>query len=1116
MLLLACLVVTASSAVIDSQNWNITAPPHGVYVQYDGSKTGNARFSGLAIDVLTSVAARANASGTPFSYDLHLPASRLFHGAVEEVANGTKDLIWAGTRLTPSRMNMGLHFTTPYSSSSLVLIRSRNPRRYSMLHFDNMDELKALGLKACATIGTAQHDFVSQKFPTSIENVDPIVDAGQATNLSSWREAMDSGDCDAVVADKHDAAFWLGLEQNCDLVLVSEGKTFWQGSLGIGARPGLESLADELSTLISGVTTSGETTLLLSKHTGSSSCVPAEGVKGRHFHIITVVDPPFVITDRFTGCEGNARFDGFIPAMIKEVSERAGFTYTLHESSDGTYNGGVSDVQNRGLTDTGGNTIEADMYWASYFITEARLKNAEFSSPFLDTGLVLVSRTQYEGTSRVGPLAPFTDTLWILIVFMAFCAGLVFWLLESAPRHYPSASNPDIKFQTEMVPPFITGKGGIAGPAQIFKSLRNNIIFTTYTAFTGVTGIRTHLPVTFAGQIFSMAFNFMCVVIISSYTANLTSFLTKEASSAEFHSIEQMIASRKTLCIKSNTAYGSYIRHQHGEQLRHGGHLIEKQNLTAMIHAVLDKECDAFADDRSHADYATHIACVPNGLTRAFGSAARQEEASMTPCPLTTTGQTFWHQNMGVGVTKDYPGVANHLSTIISDMRSDVEPVAALSSAGCQPGPTFDSCLATGCPAAKNVSGIYSSAWQGGSGVSLLERMGTYWFSNGLKDEDFKFEEAVSGLGSALSHQEDAKAVSVAHVRVPVIVCFIFGLLMLLKHTFDHYRADIIYERAHRFNLPKKSELELSFVEYSSPRLVTEEGGADLTWHLSRNVQLMSIENFARYFKEVEHRKLDENHKNRSIRSMRSLFPGSRGLNGELFGGRPMISKGEFIDWMYVRGFTIEVMKVLSKGTTINTIAGFANRESDLEKVFEKYHDLMERSGIEREGSSRSTMLTEQQARAEADPLRAATAAAVAAAQGHTKTLPAMLLFFLVHEVYDAKFKGEHTHAVRSASQVNIQGIYSRRVSLESRSQVGRRNSIDLHVDDDHVTFHEMTTTIKDLKDGKFAGAAAEMFGIRKQSAAFFLRNARAESEAPWVSGAGKKKAKGAAGTTAI
>merc|ERR550514_1688826 len=76
----------------------------------------------------------------------------------------------------------------------------------------------------------------------------------------------------------------------------------------------------------------------------------------------------------------------------------------------------------------------------------------------------------------------------------------------------------------------------------------------------------------------------------------------------------------------------------------------------------------------------------------------------------------------------------------------------------------------------------------------------------------------------------------------------------------------------------------------------------------------MSMDNFARYFKEVEKRRLSKQHKERMIRAMRSLFPKSRWLNGDLFGGKPMISKSEFIDWMYVRGFTIEVMRLETIG----------------------------------------------------------------------------------------------------------------------------------------------------------------------------------------------------------
>ena len=82
---------------------------------------------------------------------------------------------------------------------------------------------------------------------------------------------------------------------------------------------------------------------------------------------------------------------------------------------------------------------------------------------------------------------------------------------------------------------------------------------------------------------------------------------------------------------------------------------------------------------------------------------------------------------------------------------------------------------------------------------------------------------------------------------------------------------------------------------------------------------------------------------------MRSLFPKSRWLNGDLFGGKPMISKSEFIDWMYVRGFTIEVMRLETIGENsrsniaaqaegalrhIGTATGLVNPEQELTVSF--------------------------------------------------------------------------------------------------------------------------------------------------------------------------------------
>jgi hypothetical protein len=175
------------------------------------------------------------------------------------------------------------------------------------------------------------------------------------------------------------------------------------------------------------------------------------------------------------------------------------------------------------------------MYWGGYFITDQRLRTADFTTPFLDTGLLLVTQKKVVARSSLldlPSLSPFTPRLWLVIVFLAVYAGVVFWFLENRSPNQRGVAKQKFVSEINMKPPY-----GLS-----WVGFKRNFSESQYLSFTGITGMSVHTPVTFYGQIFSIVFNLACVIIVASYTANLTSFLTREAGATAFTNVEQMVS----------------------------------------------------------------------------------------------------------------------------------------------------------------------------------------------------------------------------------------------------------------------------------------------------------------------------------------------------------------------------------------------------------------------------------------------------------------------------------------------------------------------------------------------------------------------------------------------
>jgi len=282
-------------------------------------------------------------------------------------------------------------------------------------------------------------------------------------------------------------------------------------------------------------------------------------------------------------------------------------------------------------------------------------------------GLVLVTKVPTKDADPWLFTMPFTPAMWLAIFVVGLWSGLVFWVLESAI----SNESDDIQ-----------GRDG-----RTLGGFMRNFFTTQHLSMSSVYGTTCHTPKTAAGRLYSLAWIFFCVMVVTAYTANLATILVTRKISLTTTSMETLIDSNKNpvLCNKLGTAFGKYVNSTyHGKLLAVGGRMLWSKNLQGMKENLMAGRCDALVevaelarklvtsgvdDEQEKKDAAANRQLKGAGGGAASGETGGGAEA----CQLTQAGNMFWKQNMGVGVNKrlQVSGIADKLSEHILQLKHE-------------------------------------------------------------------------------------------------------------------------------------------------------------------------------------------------------------------------------------------------------------------------------------------------------------------------------------------------------------------------------------------------------------------------------------------------------------
>ncbi|XP_042375568.1 glutamate receptor 3.5-like isoform X1 [Zingiber officinale] len=255
---------------------------------------------------------------------------------------------------------------------------------------------------------------------------------------------------------------------------------------------------------------------------------------------------------------------------------------------------------------------ELDAAVGDFAIVRNRTKIADFTQPYTESGLVIVTRVRESSTNALAFLKPFSVEMWCVTGAFFILVGTVVWILEH--RMNPEfRGKPRQQIATMFWFSFST----------MFFSHRENTVSTL-------------------GRLVLIVWLFVVLIINSSYTASLTSILTVQQLSSGITGLDSLISSTEP------------IGYQEGKFARN--YMIEELNIHESRLVPLN----------SPEQYATALELGPEG----GGVAAIVDEVPFveiflpTYCQFRIIGQEFTKNGWGFAFQRDSP-LAVDLSTAI-------------------------------------------------------------------------------------------------------------------------------------------------------------------------------------------------------------------------------------------------------------------------------------------------------------------------------------------------------------------------------------------------------------------------------------------------------------------
>ncbi|KAH7519812.1 hypothetical protein FEM48_Zijuj08G0076900 [Ziziphus jujuba var. spinosa] len=326
-------------------------------------------------------------------------------------------------------------------------------------------------------------------------------------------------------------------------------------------------------------------------------------------HLIIGVPKRVSYKEFVSQAEGTDMFTGYTIDVFTAALNLLPYAvpYKLKPFGDGINN--PSDTELVRLITTGA----FDAAIGDIAIITNRTRMADFTQPYIESGLVVVAPVRKVHSNAWAFLRPFTAKMWAVTAAFFVIVGAVVWILEHR-------LNDDFR-----------------GPP------RKQVVTTLWFSFSTMFFAHRENTVSTLGRIVLIIWLFVVLIINSSYTASLTSILTVQQLASPIKGIESLVASTDPIGYQQ----GSFARNYLIEELS-----IQESRLVPL---------------KTPEDYAQALKDGPHkkgGVAAVVDERAYVELFLSTRCEFSIIGQEFTKAGWGFAFPRDSP-LAVDMSTAI-------------------------------------------------------------------------------------------------------------------------------------------------------------------------------------------------------------------------------------------------------------------------------------------------------------------------------------------------------------------------------------------------------------------------------------------------------------------
>lgn len=235
--------------------------------------------------------------------------------------------------------------------------------------------------------------------------------------------------------------------------------------------------------------------------------VASAAVQNVQLRAVTISQPPFV----FYNSQSN-QYYGYLIDLVREItSTMDNVTIQYYSVPDGTFGVQQSNGSWNGIM---GEVSKgrADLSVAPLGITSTRYAAVSYSTSFMDTGLSILVTKELDQDAPFSFLLPFSWEVWVLLCVSIVVVGVMAWIFDRlSPFGYHKQGEETLNVSASMVNAVatMTGQGGETG-----RSLSSRVLLLGYC--------------------------FFAMIAISTYTANLSAFLTTKIQSTRVSSLDDL------------------------------------------------------------------------------------------------------------------------------------------------------------------------------------------------------------------------------------------------------------------------------------------------------------------------------------------------------------------------------------------------------------------------------------------------------------------------------------------------------------------------------------------------------------------------------------------------